>query len=91
MVLLDFECVIVYPLCLRQEHFADKFANLTLPDPHRENAKFDIISALKFQKSNLIKFIQISNFLQILRKFGNSSQIWIEFCLRDVKFTKGFL
>ncbi|EET80116.1 hypothetical protein CAMSH0001_1719 [Campylobacter showae RM3277] len=34
MVLLDFECVIVYPLCLRQKHLADKFANLTLPDPY---------------------------------------------------------
>ncbi|MFC2750872.1 MAG: hypothetical protein ACFN38_07095 [Campylobacter sp.] len=43
MVLLDFGCVIVYPLCLRQEHFADKFANLTRPDPHLENAKFDLV------------------------------------------------
>ncbi|WP_346746771.1 hypothetical protein [uncultured Campylobacter sp.] len=43
MVLLDFECVIVYPLCLREEHFADKFANLTHQDTHRKNAKFDLV------------------------------------------------
>nr|WP_314180121.1 hypothetical protein [uncultured Campylobacter sp.] len=40
MVLLDFGCVIVYPLCLRQKYLADKFANLTRLDPHRENTKF---------------------------------------------------
>ncbi|MFC2344882.1 hypothetical protein [Campylobacter sp.] len=43
MVLLDFEYVIVYQLCLRQKHPADKFANLTHPDPHYENAKFDLV------------------------------------------------
>ena len=43
MVLLDFEYVIVYQLCLRQKHPADKFANLTHPDPHYENAKFVLV------------------------------------------------
>ncbi len=43
MVLLDFECAIVYLLCLHQKHLADKFANLTRPDPHLENAKFDLV------------------------------------------------
>ena len=61
------------------------------PRPATKIPNLTLYPLLKSQKSNLIKFIQISNFPQILRKFGNSSQIWIEFCLRDVKFTKGFL
>ena len=79
MVLLDFECVIVYPLCLREEHFADKFANLTHQDTHRENAKFGAISAFKISKIKLNKiytnFQFPPNFTQIWKFISNLDRI----------------